>query len=121
MAAICADVPIPSTETNSRLETDSTPTSPSFNRLRTPSFSFTPPPAARARDRTQDVFHSPEFQRAFQDAKKLMSNVERTLASSSTHNDPDSTMRKLYQEARTLADFEYPATRTVGFVGDSGV
>lgn len=69
----------------------------------------------------QDAFHSPEFQQAFRDAKQLMSNVERALGSSSLHNNADSTMRRLYEEAGELAAFEYPSTRTVGFVGDSGV
>ncbi|KAF4448281.1 hypothetical protein F53441_8315 [Fusarium austroafricanum] len=69
----------------------------------------------------QDAFHSPEFQRAFRNSKQLMSNIETVLGSSNIHNEPESTMRKLHQEAARLAAFEYPATRTVGFVGDSGV
>ncbi|KAM5344685.1 hypothetical protein ACJ41O_010547 [Fusarium nematophilum] len=69
----------------------------------------------------QDAFHSPEFQQAFRDAKQLMSRVESVLGSSSLHTDPDSTMRRLHEEAGELARFEYPSTRTVGFVGDSGV
>jgi hypothetical protein len=69
----------------------------------------------------QDAFHSLEFQQAFQDAKQLMSNIEAVLGSSDIHNEPESAMRKLHQEAGRLADFQYPATRTVAFVGDSGV
>ncbi|KAJ3532728.1 hypothetical protein NM208_g8311 [Fusarium decemcellulare] len=69
----------------------------------------------------QDAFHAPEFQQAFRDAKQLMSTVEGVLGSSRLHNDPDSTMSRLFQEARRLSQFEYPSTRTVGFVGDSGV
>ncbi|EEU37779.1 uncharacterized protein NECHADRAFT_102212 [Fusarium vanettenii 77-13-4] len=205
-----ADIPIPSTETESLPNgSPSTPRS-SFSRLRTPSVSITPPPAARAQatparsrnassqdevvrgmntmrlsepngvdnlsdmadavnrvargsdsratsltpepttsraetprqrrrsrrsssdvDRLphsvldeelpQDAFHSPEFQQAFRDAKQLMSTVEGVLGSSSLHNSPESTIRRLHNEAGELARFEYPSTRTVGFVGDSGV
>lgn len=68
-----------------------------------------------------DAFHSPEFQQAFRDAKQLMSTVESVLGSSSLHNSPESTIRRLRDEAGELARFEYPSTRTVGFVGDSGV
>ncbi|KAF4971538.1 hypothetical protein FZEAL_9822 [Fusarium zealandicum] len=72
-------------------------------------------------DLPQDAFHTPQFQQAFRDAKQLMSNVEGVLGSSSLHNDQESTMRRLYEQAGELARFEYPSTRTVGFVGDSGV
>ncbi|KAH7243016.1 hypothetical protein B0J15DRAFT_92977 [Fusarium solani] len=68
-----------------------------------------------------DAFHSPEFQQAFRDAKQLMSTVEGVLGSSSLHNSPESTIKRLHDEAGELARFEYPSTRTVGFVGDSGV
>lgn len=68
-----------------------------------------------------DSFHSPEFQQAFQDAKQLMSTVEAVLGSSPIHLDPNSTMKGLFESARELAGFEYPSSRTVGFVGDSGV
>ncbi|KLO81585.1 Uncharacterized protein Y057_7563 [Fusarium fujikuroi] len=68
-----------------------------------------------------DAFHSPEFQGAFRDAKQLMSNIQSVLGSSNVHEGSESTMRKLHEDAGKLAAFEYPATRTVGFVGDSGV
>ncbi|KAF4415669.1 hypothetical protein FACUT_13229 [Fusarium acutatum] len=68
-----------------------------------------------------DAFHSPEFQGAFRDAKQLMSNIQSVLGSSNVHEGSESTMRKLHEEAGKLAAFECPATRTVGFVGDSGV
>jgi putative ribosome biogenesis GTPase RsgA len=50
-----------------------------------------------------------------------MSNIQGVLGSSNIHEGSESTMRKLHEEAEKLAAFEYPATRTVGFVGDSGV
>ncbi|KAF4998211.1 hypothetical protein FGRMN_3260 [Fusarium graminum] len=169
MAAVHADMPIPSTEVGTPTSgSDRTPTA----RLRTPSVSVTPPsfrfrsesqgltagignirlsessghlslsPEPRSRTGTprarrhssgverhnvadeelpEDAFHSPEFQQAFHDAKQLMSNIKTVLGSSNIHNESESTMRKLHQEAGRLAAFQYPATRTVGFVGDSGV
>ncbi|PCD30492.1 hypothetical protein AU210_010173 [Fusarium oxysporum f. sp. radicis-cucumerinum] len=68
-----------------------------------------------------DAFHSPEFQGAFRNAKQLMSNIQSVLGSSNIHEAHESTMGKLHEDAGRLAAFEYPATRTVGFVGDSGV
>lgn len=203
-----ADIPIPSTETESLSSGDPATPRSSISRLRTPSVSITPPPATRgqptpARSRNgssqdevvrgmdtmrlsepngvsnlsdvaeavdrvargsdsraasltpeptpsragtprqrrrsrrsssgvnihsvldeelpEDAFHSPEFQQAFRDAKQLMSTVEGVLGSSSLHNSPESTIRRLLDDAGELARFEYPSTRTVGFVGDSGV
>ncbi|KAK8062187.1 hypothetical protein PG997_014284 [Apiospora hydei] len=68
-----------------------------------------------------DRFNEPNFQSAFRNARRLMSDLENTLASSSLHTDPDSTMKRLHQEAKTLSTFHCPPSRTVGFVGDSGV
>lgn len=68
-----------------------------------------------------DAVHSPEFRQAFQSSKQLMSNMEAVLGSSTLHNDEDSTICRLYREAVNLAAFQYPSTRIVGFVGDSGV
>ncbi|KAI5461911.1 hypothetical protein BGZ63DRAFT_423233 [Mariannaea sp. PMI_226] len=69
----------------------------------------------------RDAFNDPSFQQAFRDAKRLMARMHRELGSSSIHSDPDSTMQRLHKEAGELANFTYPSTRTVGFVGDSGV
>ena len=69
----------------------------------------------------QDRFHEPAFQQAFGDAKILMSELANVLGSSSLHIDPDSTMQRLHREAGELANFQCPSSRTVGFVGDSGV
>lgn len=69
----------------------------------------------------RDAFHDPSFQSAFRDAKALMSITRDVLGSASLHHDPDSTIQRLHKEAGTLAAFTYPSTRTVGFVGDSGV
>lgn len=50
-----------------------------------------------------------------------MLDLTDVLASGSLHTEPDSTMRKLFEEATELIRFKCPNTRTVGFVGDSGV
>lgn len=69
----------------------------------------------------QERFHEPAFQQSLSSAKHLMANIVGVLASSSLHNEPDSTMQRLYQQAIDLSGFQYPSTRTVGLVGDSGV
>lgn len=67
-----------------------------------------------------DRFHDPVFQQAFGDAKRLMQELADTLESSALYVDPDSTMQRLHQQAKELAGFQCPSSRTVGFVGDSG-
>ena len=69
----------------------------------------------------KDAFHTQAFQQAFKDAKQLMSNLESVLRSSSIHKEPDSTIGRLHEESVALAAFQYPASRIVGFVGESGV
>lgn len=69
----------------------------------------------------QDRFHEPSFQQAFGDAKRIMSELSNVLGSNSLHIDPNSTMQRLHKEAGDLAIFQCPSSRTVGFVGDSGV
>ncbi|KAK6859171.1 hypothetical protein PG995_005024 [Apiospora arundinis] len=68
-----------------------------------------------------DRFNEPTFQSAFRDARTLMSDLRHTLASSSLHIEPDSAMKRLHLEAEELSNFHCPPSRTVGFVGDSGV
>lgn len=69
----------------------------------------------------RDPFHEPAFQQAFREARGLVAELVEVLGSGVLHVDPDSTMRRLYREAETLARFRCSSTRTVGFVGDSGV
>ncbi|KAI9172534.1 Nuclear GTPase SLIP-GC [Paramyrothecium foliicola] len=68
-----------------------------------------------------DRFHEPIFQANFRDAKTLMMNLSSTLGSNAMRNEPDSIMQHLYTRATDLGNFQCPSTRTVGFVGDSGV
>jgi hypothetical protein len=66
-------------------------------------------------------FHEPGFQKAFHDTKQLMVELSRLLSPGTVDHEPDSKIKKLSEEARELGNFQCPATRTVGFVGDSGV
>jgi ABC-type transport system involved in Fe-S cluster assembly fused permease/ATPase subunit len=68
-----------------------------------------------------DRFFQASFQEALTDAKSLMAWLVGVLESSNLHLEPDSTIRLLRQQAQELASFQCPPTRTVGFVGDSGV
>ncbi|KAK8112584.1 hypothetical protein PG984_013110 [Apiospora sp. TS-2023a] len=68
-----------------------------------------------------DRFNEPNFQSAFRDAKKLMSSIQDTLASDEFGSSLSSKVLRLHHEAQTLSAFHCPATRTVAFVGDSGV
>ncbi len=71
----------------------------------------------------EERFHNSQFQTALRDARALMVRMADVLATSasSMHNEPDTTMKRLFKTAQDLSRFEGPETRTVGFVGDSGV
>ncbi|KAM7213793.1 nuclear GTPase SLIP-GC 3, partial [Rhypophila decipiens] len=69
----------------------------------------------------EDDFNSPAFQRSFMNTRDLMAKLETTLGSGNLHLESDSTIRRLREKAGELARFHCPPTRTVGFVGDSGV
>ncbi|CAI0647909.1 unnamed protein product, partial [Colletotrichum noveboracense] len=108
-------------------------TSPVFG-LRQTSLSPRPPRRSRRVSRTNqaphdvkdeelphDRFHHPDVQSAFVEAKTLMSRLAQVLGSSPLHVDPDSAIKRLHKRAKDLSRFQCPPTRTVGFVGDSGV
>jgi hypothetical protein len=95
--------------------------SSSNRRRRSSSRANITPHDVRDEESPQDRFHEPGFQQAFRDAKGLMSELADVLGSSPLHIDPDSAMQRLHREAGDLAHFQCPSSRTVGFVGDSGV
>ncbi|KAI3399760.1 hypothetical protein diail_5828 [Diaporthe ilicicola] len=68
-----------------------------------------------------DAFHEPAFQRRLEDTKTVLGGLERVLCSGSIHLEPDSTMKSLHERVQQLSRFQPLSTRTVGFVGDSGV
>ncbi|KXH31905.1 hypothetical protein CSIM01_02457 [Colletotrichum simmondsii] len=105
----------------------------------TPAFrqtSLSPRPPRRSRGRSEVAlvyhevkdeelpesrFYDPAVQSAIKDAKALMTQLAGVLEENPLHTNPDSTIRRLYGQALDLSQFEGPSTRTVGFVGDSGV
>lgn len=97
-----------------------TPATPQRNVRRSPRVSVTRHDV-RTEERPNNVFHSVDFQNAFLGAKHLVGRVAYVLASSNLHQDAQSTMHKLHSEAVELANFRCPTTRTIAFVGDSGV
>ncbi|KXX76645.1 Nuclear GTPase SLIP-GC [Madurella mycetomatis] len=81
------------------------------------------PHEVRDEEPPQDRFHEPAFQRAFSEARSLMDDLARALESSQfgLYLQPDSTIHRLQERAREIANFQCPPTRIVGLVGDSGV
>ena len=80
-----------------------------------------PPHNVADEELIDDHFHEPAVQQAFRDAKELMSELAAVLGSGSFQIGPDSTLQRLHKEAEKLASFQCASSRTVGFVGDSGV
>lgn len=80
-----------------------------------------PPHVVSDEESPRDRFHDPVFQQAFTDTKDHVAKLEDVLGSGSLHLEPDSTIYRIYQNAGSLAEFECPTKRVVGFVGDSGV
>lgn len=70
----------------------------------------------------EDRFHDPAFQAALREAEDVVATLRDALGSSrdGLHLEDGSTIRQMYRRADELARFTCPATRTVGFVGDSG-
>lgn len=68
-----------------------------------------------------DPFQNERFQDALKRSKELMVKLDGDLSRSSLVGEQDSVIRRLHDRVQDLAGFQCPATRTVGFVGDSGV
>ncbi|KAJ0114119.1 hypothetical protein J7T55_007953 [Diaporthe amygdali] len=68
-----------------------------------------------------DEFNHPVFQQRLADTRKALVDLTDVLSSNSIHLEPDSTMKGLHERAKMLSRFQPLSTRTVGFVGDSGV
>lgn len=120
-----------STRTTSRSGSSRLTTPPSTDRLSPPQISGErrrsnqrvrlPPHVVSDEDSPRDRFHDPVFQQAFTDTKDHVAKLEDVLGSGSLHLEPESTIHRIYQNAGSLAEFECPTKRVVGFVGDSGV
>ncbi|KAJ6789790.1 hypothetical protein PWT90_02340 [Aphanocladium album] len=68
-----------------------------------------------------DPFNSAEFQSALLDAKAVAQKLADVLSSSTLHQEEESAVHRLYNDSLTLANFRPSETRTVGFVGGTGV
>ncbi|VUC28222.1 unnamed protein product [Clonostachys rosea] len=88
---------------------------------RSPSASYSAPHNVHDEPVPEDIFHSTGFQQALRDAKRLTSDLKTVLDDAPLLQDHESTIAKLHEEAVKLASFEYPTSRRIGFVGDSGV
>ena len=62
-----------------------------------------------------------ELQAALREAKDQLGALESTMKQCPIAFDGKSKLSELAQQTRRLAQFEYPTTRTIGFVGGSGV
>ncbi|ETS82271.1 hypothetical protein PFICI_07273 [Pestalotiopsis fici W106-1] len=80
-----------------------------------------PPHRVSDEEPPRDRFHDADFQQAVSDTKDIVAKLQDVLGSGSLHLEPDSTVQRIYRNAASLAEYESPTKRVVGFVGDSGV
>lgn len=90
-------------------------------RRRSSSQRNTNPHDVRDEEMPPEPFHEPAFQQAFADSKRIAGSLADVLSGSSLVHEPDSTIRSIHEKALELSVFQPPSTRTIGFVGDSGV
>ena len=62
-----------------------------------------------------------ELQAVLREAKNQLDALEFTMSQCPIAFDSESNLSVLAQRTRRLAQFEYPTTRTIGFIGGSGV
>jgi hypothetical protein len=88
---------------------------------------FPPQASSQAAHRVEDEVvldesvENEKFQDALNGSKELMLKLDEDLGRSSLVGEPDSAIGRLRHRVQELSAFHCPATRTVGFVGDSGV
>jgi len=61
------------------------------------------------------------LQNALRDVKTRFTKLKDTMDNSPLAHDQNSDFYALYEQVKACGSFEYPETRTVGFIGDSGV
>ncbi|KAL1967746.1 hypothetical protein VTN77DRAFT_3003 [Rasamsonia byssochlamydoides] len=61
------------------------------------------------------------LQNALRDVKNQFTKLKNTMRNSPLAQDESSDFYALYEQVKNFSRFEYPETRTVGFIGDSGV
>ncbi|KAF2168763.1 hypothetical protein M409DRAFT_20780 [Zasmidium cellare ATCC 36951] len=69
----------------------------------------------------EDDFNRGPLQPSLDRTRRLAKALACALGSGAVHTEPGSHISRLYAKARDYADFRCPSTRTVGFVGQSGV
>lgn len=74
--------------------------------------------------RSEPLPEAPIYDKALQgvlrEAKINLQTLERTMQTCPLRQDNTTTFASLADQTKRLASFEYPKTRVVGFVGDSG-
>ncbi|KAL1980018.1 hypothetical protein VTN96DRAFT_4795 [Rasamsonia emersonii] len=60
------------------------------------------------------------LQNALREVKNRFTKLENTMRDSPLAHDESSDFYALYEQVKNFSRFEYPETRTVGFIGDSG-
>lgn len=106
--------------TTGHLTPTPTPTLTTAGRRRSTPRIRQPPHVVSDEKPPRDRFHDPVFQQAVFDTKEIVAKLQDVLGSGSLHLEPDSTVQRLYRDAASLADYQGPTKRVVGFVGDSG-
>ena len=61
------------------------------------------------------------LQDGLKDVKNQLGDLANTMRLSELVRDPNTSLHTLYEETKKASEFKYPETRTVGFIGDSGV
>lgn len=69
----------------------------------------------------QEPIYDIRLQNALRDVRSELTNLTQIMSGNALAHDNTSDLSKLYEKTREASRFAYPATRTVGFIGDSGV
>ncbi|GLA84422.1 hypothetical protein AtubIFM56815_008635 [Aspergillus tubingensis] len=69
----------------------------------------------------QEPIYDIRLQNALRDVRSELTSLAQIMSGNALAHDNTSDLSKLYEKTREASRFAYPATRTVGFIGDSGV
>ncbi|OJI89614.1 hypothetical protein ASPTUDRAFT_132870 [Aspergillus tubingensis CBS 134.48] len=69
----------------------------------------------------QEPIYDIRLQNALRDVRSELTSLTQIMSGNALAHDNTSDLSKLYEKTREASRFAYPATRTVGFIGDSGV
>ncbi|GFN11068.1 uncharacterized protein AtWU_00864 [Aspergillus tubingensis] len=69
----------------------------------------------------QEPIYDIRLQNALRDVRGELMSLTQIMSGNALAHDNTSDLSKLYEKTREASRFAYPATRTVGFIGDSGV